>query len=208
MKSTQIAKKYNIDVYEFEACVKESKLDYFEGLSSMTIDDANVMKYYAMFMDYKKRERDKQEELARKEAEWERERAELKKKKAEQQAQKEEDLSKILFTSGYNFEGYKIAKYSEYISSDAAVQVPRSGAFGGDNESGIIFALGSVKRQALRKLRETAYDLGCNAVIGVDFDYITLEPETANYSGGTLYEPYIIGVAANGNAVIIEKIEE
>ena len=57
--------------------------------------------------------------------------------------------------------------------------------------------------QALRELKEAAYDLGCNAVIGVDFDYLTLEPETANIHGGTLYEPYIICVTANGNAVIM-----
>lgn len=59
--------------------------------------------------------------------------------------------------------------------------------------------------QALKELKEAAYDLGCNAVIGVDFDYITLEPETVNAGGGTLYLPYVFCVTANGNAVIIEK---
>lgn len=68
-------------------------------------------------------------------------------------------------------------------------------------------ALVKIRRQALKELKEAAYDLGCNAVIGVDFDYITLEPETANITGGTLYEPYTICVTANGNAVIIEKEE-
>lgn len=43
------------------------------------------------------------------------------------------------------------------------------------------------------------------AEIGVDFDCITLEPETVNAGGGTLYLPYIFCVTANGNAVIIEK---
>lgn len=59
--------------------------------------------------------------------------------------------------------------------------------------------------QALKELKETAYNLGCNAVIGVDFDYITLEPITVNAGGGTLYLPYVFYVTANGNAVIIEK---
>lgn len=59
--------------------------------------------------------------------------------------------------------------------------------------------------QTLKELKEAAYDLGCNAVIGVDFDYITLEPETVNGGGGTLYLPYVFRVTANGNAVIIEK---
>lgn len=68
-------------------------------------------------------------------------------------------------------------------------------------------SLKQMRRQALKELKEAAYDLGCNAIIGVDFDYITLEPETANTSGGTTYLPYVFGVTANGNAVIIEKIE-
>ena len=42
-------------------------------------------------------------------------------------------------------------------------------------------------------------------MIGVDFDYLTLDPETANSQGGTTYLPYVFGVTANGNAVIIEK---
>ena len=41
-------------------------------------------------------------------------------------------------------------------------------------------------------------------MIGVDFDYLTLDPVTATSSGGTLYLPFLFGVTANGNAVIIE----
>ncbi len=42
-------------------------------------------------------------------------------------------------------------------------------------------------------------------MIGVDFDYLTLDPETVNNSGGTLYLPFLFAVTANGNAVVIEK---
>lgn len=66
-------------------------------------------------------------------------------------------------------------------------------------------ALVKIRIQAIKELKEAAYDLGCNAVIGVDFDYITLEPVTANATGATVYQPYVICVTANGNAVIIEK---
>ena len=45
-------------------------------------------------------------------------------------------------------------------------------------------------------------------IIGVDFDYITLEPETANSKGGTTYLPYVFCVTANGNAVVIEKDDD
>ena len=69
-------------------------------------------------------------------------------------------------------------------------------------------SLDKIRQQALRELKKAAYDLGCNAVIGVDFDYITLEPETASISGRTTYLPYVFCVTANGNAVVIEKCDD
>ena len=118
-------------------------------------------------------------------------------------------LSKMLISSGFNFEGYRIVKYSGYISGDDAIQIPRSGIFDrGRNGENLTDALVKIRRRALIELKEAAYDLGCNAVIGVDFDYLTLDPETASLTGGTVYEPYVICVTANGNAVVIEKIED
>lgn len=114
-------------------------------------------------------------------------------------------LQKMLISSGFNFDGYKIVKYSGYISGDDACEIPRGGIFGQNNGQNLTDALVKIRRQALKELKEAAYDLGCNAVIGVDFDYITLEPETVNITGGTRYEPYIICVTANGNAVVVEK---
>ena len=121
------------------------------------------------------------------------------------EAERKEALAKMLISSGFSFEGHKIVKYSGYISGDDVTQLPRSGIFGSDNGKKLTDALVKIRQNALRELKEAAYDLGCNAIIGVDFDYITLEPETANIVGGTLYEPYLICVTANGNAVIIEK---
>lgn len=133
--------------------------------------------------------------------------AEAEKAAVERRLARQAALPNIMISSGFSFEGYRIVKYSGYISGDDAVQIPRSGVFGGRNGQNLTDALVRIRRQALKELKEAAYDLGCNAVIGVDFDYITLEPETANLSGGTLYEPYVICVTANGNAVVIEKIE-
>lgn len=136
---------------------------------------------------------------------------------AEQEKQKkdaelEAALAQILITSGFTFDGYKIVKYSGYISGDDVIQVDRG--FGGilglglkDVGEALMQSLTRIRRNALRELKQAAYDLGCNAVIGVDFDYITLDPQTANVTGGTTYQPYIFGVTANGNAVIIEKEE-
>jgi len=38
--------------------------------------------------------------------------------------------------------------------------------------------------------------------------YDTLDPQTTNITGGTTYQPYVFCVTANGNAIVIEKIEE
>lgn len=127
---------------------------------------------------------------------------------------KQQALASILITSGFSFDGYTITKYSGYISGDDAIQVDRGeqGFFGGrgsiaDVGASLMAGLVQIRRKALAELKEAAYNLGCNAVIGVDFDYLTLDPETANNQGGTLYLPYVFGVTANGNAVIIEKNE-
>ena len=119
---------------------------------------------------------------------------------------KTEALSKMLITSGFNFDGYTVTKYSGYISGDDAVEVDRGFAyFGRNTKDGLMNALVEIRRNALQELKEAAYNLGCNAIIGVDFDYITLDPQTADIAGHTVYQPYIFGVTANGNAVVIEK---
>ena len=123
--------------------------------------------------------------------------------------QKKQAMSHMLITSGFNFDGYRIVKYSGYISGDDAVTVSRGSSFtDGGVRDNLMASLVQIRRNALRELKEAAYDLGCNAVIGVDFDYITLDPQTANIAGGTTYQPYVFCVTANGNAVIIEKRDE
>ena len=131
---------------------------------------------------------------------------------AEENKEKQQFIANMLITSGFNFDGYTITKYSGYISGDDAVSIPRTGFFSANNNcQNLTDALVKIRRQALKELKEAAYDLGCNAVIGVDFDYITLEPEHGDTILGTsastrtIYEPYVICVTANGNAVVIEK---
>ena len=135
---------------------------------------------------------------------------ELRQRLAKEEAEKKQiALSKMLISSGFSFDGYTIVKYSGYISGDDAVQIPRSTDIflRDDNGKNLTDALVKIRRQALIELKEAAYDLGCNAVIGVDFDYITLAPETQALSlnGSTVLEPYVICVTANGNAVVVEK---
>ena len=87
---------------------------------------------------------------------------------------------------------------------------PKQGWLGGVNKdvgADLLAGLVHIRRRALAELKEAAYALGCNAVIGVDFDYLTLDPEIAGSNGGTLYLPFLFAVTANGNAVVIEKNE-
>ena len=168
---------------------------------SITVDDSYVSAYVDEYRQWEEQnKREEQARLAAQQAQMEEERI------AEQE--KQAAMARMLISSGFEFDGYKIVKYSGYISGDDATQIPRSGVFGGKNGENLTKALVQIRRQALKELKEAAYALGCNAVVGVDFDYITLEPETANFNGGTLYEPYIICVTANGNAVVIEKKED
>ena len=186
MKIKDIASRYGFDADEFEAFCFRNGFNV-TGTFNPSIPDTSVEKAVTAFKARLSQTEAKKQAIAKAAAE------------------KQQALASILITSGFNFDGYKIVKYSGYISGDDATQIPRSGVFGGNNGQNLTDALVKIRIQALKELREAAYDLGCNAVIGVDFDYITIEPETANIAGGTLYEPYIICVTANGNAVVIEK---
>jgi uncharacterized protein YbjQ (UPF0145 family) len=131
-------------------------------------------------------------------------------KKVEQDPAKSAALASMLITSGFSFDGFTIAKYSGYISGDDAVSIDRGFSFAGSVGTtnvgdALMASLTQIRRRALAELKEAAYALGCNAVIGVDFDYLTLDPQTARLGGGTTYLPYVFGVTANGNAVVIER---
>ncbi len=211
MKTKDIAARYGFDPAKFTDFVWKQSEVKVTGFNMNTIADEDVpkivdlyntfsgdaQKYRAFVDEYQASEGNtpKSSDFSSSNVQ-----AAIKKKQ-----EKEAAIANILISSGFNFEGYRITKYSGYISGDDAVQIPRGGIFGKNHGQDLTDALVKIRIQALRELKEAAYDLGCNAVIGVDFDYITLEPETANITGGTLYEPYVICVTANGNAVIIEK---
>ncbi len=213
MKTKDIARQYGFDLAQFEDyCIKHPATGFTNGAFSSTIPDVNVksaVEAFQFYLEHKDEEEREKEAIKKRQAEAEANFKEAEARRMAEKQRKEQEkkaaLASMLITSGFNFDGYTIKQYSGYISGDDATQIPRSGVFGGNNGKNLTDALVRIRIQAIKELKEAAYDLGCNAVIGVDFDYITLEPETANISGGTLYEPYIICVTANGNAVVIEK---
>ncbi|MBR0025533.1 MAG: heavy metal-binding domain-containing protein [Clostridia bacterium] len=207
MKSKEIAAKYDVDLLAFLRYLQRNQLSHIYkegglGGINLTVDDSLIDEYVKGFKEEIRLAAEREEEKARLIAE--REEAEA--------ARKRKAMAEMLITSGFSFDGYTITKYSGYISGDDAISVERGLAIfgsGGTNvKDKLMESLVTIRRNALRELKEAAYELGCNAVIGVDFDYLTLDPQTANIGGGTTYQPYIFGVTANGNAVVIEKKKE
>jgi uncharacterized protein YbjQ (UPF0145 family) len=107
--------------------------------------------------------------------------------------------NKRSLTTGYNFEGYKIIEYLGLISGESALGT----GFLSEYKASLADVFGTMtnafsdklkiaKNAAIDTLIESCIEKGGNAVIGVNYDYITF---TNN----------IIGVIANGTAVIIEK---
>jgi len=204
MKAKDVANQYKLNKDNFETFLRNSKYKNIkDGLMGITIDDnADVNAIIADFRQYEARQ---VAERARRNQETAEKKARLEKAASDKKAA----LANMLITSGFNFDGYTITKYSGYISGDDAVSVPRKLAIFGtstDVKDELLKSLEIIRRNALTELKEAAYALGCNAVIGVDFDYLTLDPQTATLGGGTIYQPYVFGVTANGNAVVIEKI--
>jgi uncharacterized protein YbjQ (UPF0145 family) len=198
MKSIEISRKYGFDPRSFDDWLKQSGYKFQSKLMSIEVDESqNIDEIAGKFKAYS----DEQNQLA----------SERSAAQQQEAAERNQKLAGILITSGFNFEGHTITKYSGYISGDDAIEVnrPSQGFFGGMGKQSVgaslMASLVQIRRNALTEMKEAALALGCNAIIGVDFDYLTLDPETASNQGGTLYLPYVFGVTANGNAVIIEK---
>lgn len=125
------------------------------------------------------------------------------KEKAERAQNIEEnfyDLEKAFkVTTGYDFEGYQIIDYKGIVSGDIVLGTgfisefvaSWSDAFGTTSNT---FAgkMKTAKQKALKQLMSNAMITGANAVIGIDFDY-------------TMFSNNMLGVSANGTAVVIRK---
>ena len=119
MKTKDIAKSNGLDPKAFDGWLKQSGYEYKSGMTGLTVDDnVNTDELVGRYNQHLAEE---QERLAEEQARLAQERA-----NAERAAQeKQRVLASMLITSGFNFDGYTITKYSGYISGDAAVQVDR-----------------------------------------------------------------------------------
>ena len=200
MKAKDIAKRFDLNMSQFKDWIETTEYSYKDDswtvVDGIAVDDSHdidvVVSEYVKYQEAKLSRLEKEKAAA--------EKADGEKQKA---------MANMLVTSGFSFEGFSITKYSGYISGDDVIQIDRGSAgwFQSVTDVGeaMMASLVDIRRNALVELKEAAYNLGCNAVIGVDFDYLVMDPETVNSNGGTLYLPYVLGVTANGNAVIIKK---
>ena len=108
-----------------------------------------------------------------------------------------DEYASVLVTSENGFEGYKITEYKNVISGEF---VFTSELFknGSAETADVVNAEFSVKmyeakQKALTNMKKRCSELGCNAIIGIDYNCIMLSSS-------------MVGVSANGTAVKIEKI--
>lgn len=116
-------------------------------------------------------------------------------------SQQEDRISSLLITSGFNFEGYHIMKYCDFIMEETVLGI---GAFKslfasvsnitGTESVSLHNKIEDAKNRAILELKKKALSLNANAIIGIDIDF-------------TMFADSMIAVIANGTAVIIEKDE-
>lgn len=171
----------------FNSIVRQNKMDEAVG----NIVNCKIEKAVKELSDiYQKREM-KKEELKKKEEEY--------KQIIEKKNENEKSIIvNHMITTSNSFEGYRITKYLGLVSGEVVLgtgflsemSAGLSDFFGGQSAS---FAkkIKQAKKAAESKLIENVVEQGGNAVIGVEFDYITLGMN-------------MIGVCVNGTAVIVQ----
>lgn len=161
--------------------------------AGLPIHNANISLFYEslkIMQDNKKieleRERKKQEELDR--------------ENMLKQLLRPESYNNILLTTGFNFDGYKIVNYCGIYSGESVLGTGFISEFTasvsditGTSSKNFSGKLYKAKEAAIKNLKTQCLINGANAIIGINFNYIT-------------FSSNMIGVIANGTAVQIEKI--
>ena len=108
-------------------------------------------------------------------------------------------LQSIMETTGFDFAGYSITEYKGVIFSESVLG---TGAFSelsasfsdllGTKSNAFMKKLSQARDYAMLELKKNAYRAGANAIIGISLEYTT-------------FASNLIGIAARGTAVVIEK---
>lgn len=160
---------------------------------------------------------------ARLEAEMIQAKEEAEAERIEQENEKEREILRskckdFMTTTGDSFVGYRIVKHGGCIAADAVTAVQRKFTNLGNKKGEAVIGnrlaenLPVLRKEALGKLKVEAANLGCNAITGVNYNYLVLDPLENTMLGGNAqylnFQPYIFCVSASGTAIRIEKCEE
>lgn len=123
-------------------------------------------------------------------------------KEVEQKLQFKRLMDNHLMTTGYYFDGYRIKGYNGVISGSVVLGTGFLSEFGasisdlfGSQSELFSDKLETARELALKNLVKKSAQNSGNAIIGIDFDYIT-------------FSNNMIGVVANGTSVVVEQIEQ
>lgn len=107
---------------------------------------------------------------------------------------------KIIITTTNNIDGFRVKRYIRIESVEVVMGTGFFSEFGGEisdffgaRSTAFEIKLQKAKETAFKKLKYRSYQLGGNAVIGIDIDY-------TEFSGNR------IGVIANGTVVEVESV--
>lgn len=183
-----LAKQYDLKVNEFvfflrDEYKKQFKEKVFGSMYDSVIDDSVAQEAAERF-------KAKQNAVAEK-----------KRLIAEEEARIAQLVRTMPITSGNNFEGYRIVRYAGYVSGDEVATVPMGFFTGLVSNDDVNETIKKVRNIAIQEMKEAAANLDCNAVIGLDFDYITIDRSGPQ---GTLEIKIVL--TANGTAVEIEPL--
>lgn len=170
-----------------DSVVEEALLSILNGL------DGNLQKTHELIEQRKReqKELEEAEQIAK-------EKEEALKQEVIELLQKNRD--NFIVTTGNNVEGYRITKYRDVVSGEVVLgssifselSAQLNDLFG-TNSTTFSRKIKTAKKLAQNEMTENALLLGANAIIGVDFDILTLAND-------------MIAVSANGTAVTIEEV--
>lgn len=196
-KELYVCNECGILFKKLEAFSKEGNIEQFKVVNTQLLDLAKGKQFENIIVDFS-------DSLERKVIDKKRQSANEKQMEINKKAvaQKYEQLREsFLSTTGYSFDGFKIKAYKGIVSGEIVLGTGFISEFAASVSDMLgtksdIFAnkMTQAKQEALENLTKNALYVGGNALIGVDFDYIT-------------FNNNILGVSAKGTAVVIEKIE-
>jgi uncharacterized protein YbjQ (UPF0145 family) len=112
------------------------------------------------------------------------------------------DKTPVLVTTTHTIEGRRIVDYKGLVGGDAILGANMFRDFFagirdilGGRSGSYEKVLRTAKEEAIEDMVEQARELGCNAVVGVDLDYETIQIQ----EGGSM-----LMVTASGTAVVVE----